>query len=58
MYSDTNPPNGYSGVALYSDGTRQDGTEGPPGAIGFQNFAQRIGNVQNLDMEGRALEEG
>lgn len=53
---DFDPPTGYSGIALYADGTRQDGTQGP-GIVGFQSFVQRSGQVQNYKMEGRALEE-
>jgi hypothetical protein len=56
VYPDFDPPNGYSGVALYADGTRQDGTEGP-GVVGFQSFVQRSGHVQNFNMEGSALEK-
>lgn len=55
MYPDFDTPNGYSGIALYSDGTREDGTEGP-GIVGFQSFVQRSGQVQNFRMEGEALE--
>lgn len=56
VYPDFDPPNGYSGVALYADGTRQDGTIGP-GIVGFQSFVQRSGHVQNFNMEGPALEK-
>jgi hypothetical protein len=56
VYPDFDPPNGYSGVALYAEGTRQDGTEGP-GIVGFQSFVQRSGHVQNFNMEGPALEK-
>jgi hypothetical protein len=56
MYPDFDPPNGYSGVALYADGTREDGTTGP-GIVGFQSFVQRSGHVQNYSMEGPALEK-
>lgn len=52
---DFDPPNGYSGVALYADGTREDGTTGP-GIVGFQSFVQRSGHVQNFNMEGPALD--
>jgi hypothetical protein len=52
---DFDPPNGYSGVALYAEGTREDGTKGP-GVVGFQSFVQRSGHVQNFGMEGPALE--
>jgi hypothetical protein len=55
VYPDFDPPNGYSGIALYADGIRQDGTEGP-GVVGFQSFVQRSGHVQNFSMEGPALE--
>ncbi|KAF2676377.1 hypothetical protein K458DRAFT_468522 [Lentithecium fluviatile CBS 122367] len=58
MYPDFKPPNGYSGIALYSEDNRgrEDGTEGP-GVIRFQSFVQRIGHVQNFKMEGEALEK-
>jgi hypothetical protein len=56
VYPDFNPPNGYSGAALYADGRRQDGTQGP-GIAGFQSFVQRSGHVQNFNMEGSALEK-
>ncbi|KAH8725783.1 hypothetical protein GQ44DRAFT_680492 [Phaeosphaeriaceae sp. PMI808] len=55
VYPDFDPPNGHSGVALYADGIRQDGTEGP-GIVGFQSFVQRSGHVQSFNMEGPALE--
>ncbi|KAH5032194.1 hypothetical protein HBH76_163270 [Parastagonospora nodorum] len=55
VYPDFDPPNGYSGVALYADGTRQDGTAGP-GIVGFQSFVQRSGHVQSFNMEGPALD--
>jgi len=54
VYPDFDQPNGYSGVALYADGTRQDGTTGP-GIVGFQSFVQRSGHVQSFNMEGPAL---
>lgn len=51
-----NPPNGYSGIALYADGVREDGTQGP-GIVGFQSFVQRSGYTQNFNMpEGPHLE--
>ena len=52
---DFDPPTGYSGVALYADGTRIDGTHGP-GIVGFQSFVQRSGHIQNFNMEGQVLE--
>lgn len=52
---DFDAPNGSSGTALYADGKREDGTEGP-GIVGFQSFVQRSGHVQNFRMEGKALE--
>lgn len=55
VYPDFDPPNGHSGTALYADGVREDGTEGP-GIVGFQSFVQRSGHVQNFEMEGPALE--
>jgi hypothetical protein len=56
VYPDFDPPNGYSGIALYAEGTREDGTEGP-GVVGFQSFVQRSGHVQSYEMEGGALEK-
>ncbi|CAN9276950.1 unnamed protein product [Alternaria alternata] len=55
LYPDFDPPNGHSGTALYADGIREDGTEGP-GIVGFQSFVQRSGHVQNFEMEGPPLE--
>ncbi|KAL1797949.1 hypothetical protein ACET3X_004555 [Alternaria dauci] len=55
VYPDFDPPNGHSGTALYANGIREDGTEGP-GIVGFQSFVQRSGHVQNFEMEGPALE--
>jgi hypothetical protein len=55
VFPDFDPPNGYSGVALYAEGTREDGTQGP-GIVGFQSFVQRSGYVQNFNMEGSALD--
>ncbi|KAF2633044.1 hypothetical protein BU25DRAFT_330069 [Macroventuria anomochaeta] len=54
---DFNPPNGYSGIALYADGVREDGTQGS-GIIGFQSFVQRSGHTQNFNLpEGPHLEQ-
>lgn len=54
---DFDPPTGYSGIALYADGTREDGTYGP-GIVGFQSFVQRSGHTQNFNIpEGPAMEE-
>ncbi|KAJ4290471.1 hypothetical protein N0V90_010688 [Kalmusia sp. IMI 367209] len=53
---DFDPPTGYSGTALYAEGTREDRTEGP-GVVGFQSFVQRSGHVQNFEMEGGALDK-
>ena len=55
VHPDLDPPNGYSGIALYADGVRHDGSEGP-GIVGFQSFVQRSGHVQSFDMEGYALD--
>ncbi|KAK7182602.1 hypothetical protein PSPO01_11392 [Paraphaeosphaeria sporulosa] len=53
---DFNPPNGYSGIALYADGTREDGTQGP-GIVGFQSFVQKSDHPQKFNMpEGPHLE--
>lgn len=53
---DFDPPSGFSGIALYAEGMRTDGTEGP-GVVGFQSFVQRSGQVQNYNMEGSALDQ-
>ncbi|KAJ4372574.1 hypothetical protein N0V86_007934 [Didymella sp. IMI 355093] len=54
---DFDPPNGYSGIALYADGVREDGTHGP-GVVGLQSFVQRSGHPQNFNMpEGPAMEQ-
>lgn len=54
---DFNPPNGYSGIALYADGKREDGSHGP-GVVGFQSFVQRSGHPQSFNMpEGPAMEQ-
>ncbi|KAF2466192.1 uncharacterized protein BDR25DRAFT_294329 [Lindgomyces ingoldianus] len=55
VHKDFDTPNGHSGIALYADGLREDGTTGP-GIVGFQSFVQRSGHVQNFKMEGGALE--
>ncbi|RDW63489.1 hypothetical protein BP6252_11034 [Coleophoma cylindrospora] len=55
VYPDFPVPGGQSGLALYADGKRSDGTDGP-GVVGFQSFVQRSGNVQTYEMEGRDLE--
>lgn len=53
---DFNPSNGYSGIALYADGSREDGTQGP-GIVGFQSFVQRSDHPQRFNMpEGPHLE--
>ncbi|KAF1996799.1 hypothetical protein P154DRAFT_442654 [Amniculicola lignicola CBS 123094] len=47
---DFDPPDGHSGIALYGEGLREDGTTGP-GIAGFQSFVQRSGPVQaSFDM--------
>jgi hypothetical protein len=57
VHPDFDPPNGYSGIALYTpDGLREDGTTGPA-VVGLQSFVQRSGHVQNFDMEGPAFEK-
>lgn len=54
---DFDPPNGYSGIALYANGMREDGTYGP-GIVGFQSFVQRSGHPQSFNMpEGPAMEQ-
>jgi hypothetical protein len=53
---DFTTPIGNSGVALYADGEREDGSHGP-GIIGFQSFVQMSGNPQNFDLEGPPLEQ-
>jgi hypothetical protein len=56
VHPDFDPPNGYSGIALYADGVRCDGSEGP-GIVGFQSFVQRSGHVQHFDMDGTELDK-
>ncbi|KAF2112994.1 hypothetical protein BDV96DRAFT_496981 [Lophiotrema nucula] len=56
VYPDFDPPTGHSGIALYANGLREDGTTGP-GVVGFQSFVQRSGHVQSFEMEGSALEK-
>lgn len=53
---DFSPPSGYSGIALYADGTRQDGSKGP-GIVGFQSFVQRASLKRNFEVEGKYLED-
>jgi hypothetical protein len=53
---DFDPPTGYSGIALYAEGTREDGSQGP-GIVGLQSFVQTSDSVQSFDMEGPALEQ-
>jgi hypothetical protein len=55
VHPEFDPPYGYSGVALYAEGMREDGTNGP-GIIGFQSFVQRSGHVQNFNMQGPTLD--
>jgi hypothetical protein len=54
VHPDFDPPNGYSGIALYAEGIKEDGTTGP-GIAGFQSFVQRSGSVQNFEIEGSEL---
>ncbi|KAF9700133.1 hypothetical protein EKO04_002027 [Ascochyta lentis] len=51
---DFDKPNGYSGIAVCAEGTREDGTEGL-GIVGFQSFVQRH-DQDTYDLEGPALE--
>ena len=54
---DFDPPNGYSGIALYAEGIREDGTHGL-GVVGLQSFVQRSGHPQSFNMpEGPAMEQ-
>jgi hypothetical protein len=55
---DFKSPNGQSGMALYAEGMRSDGKEGP-GIVGFQSFVQRSsrGNIQNFALEGQPLQQ-
>lgn len=47
---------GYSGIALYAEGSREDGMHGP-GIVGFQSFVQRSDHPQKFNMpEGPHLE--
>lgn len=51
------PPNGSSGIALYANGLREDGSYGP-GVVGLQSFVQRSGYPQNFNMsEGQAMDQ-
>jgi hypothetical protein len=53
---DFNPSSGHSGMALYAEGSKEDGMHGP-GIVGFQSFVQRSGHPQKFDMpEGSHLE--
>lgn len=56
VYPDFDPPNGYSGVALFADGIREDGTPGQ-GIVGSQSFVQRSVHVQDYGMESPALDK-
>ena len=56
VFPDFDPPNGYSGIALYAESEREDGSIGP-GIAGFQSFVQRSSHVQNFEMEGQALDQ-
>jgi hypothetical protein len=54
---DFDPPNGYSGIALYADGLREDGTHGP-GVVGLQSFVQRTEFVRSFNVpEGQPMEQ-
>ncbi|KAF2818114.1 hypothetical protein CC86DRAFT_309837 [Ophiobolus disseminans] len=54
---DFREPTGHSGIALYAEGLREDGSQGP-GIVGFQSFVHMSTAPQNFDMpEGRTLEE-
>jgi hypothetical protein len=50
------PPNGYSGTALLSDGIREDGSKGP-GVVGFQSFVQHSDVTQEYNKDGSVLNE-
>jgi hypothetical protein len=53
---DFSPSSGHSGMALYAEGVREDGTHGP-GIVGFQSFVQRSDHPQKFNMpEGPHLE--
>jgi hypothetical protein len=53
---DFSPSTGHSGVALYAEGLREDGTQGP-GIVGFQSFVQMSNHPQKFNMpEGPHLE--
>jgi hypothetical protein len=56
VHPDFSPSTGHSGVALYAEGLREDGTHGP-GIVGFQSFVQRSDHPQKFNMpEGPHLE--
>ena len=52
---DFDPPNGYSGIALYANGKRDDGSIGP-GVIGLQSFVQRSMFAQTFNMPQDTME--
>jgi hypothetical protein len=54
---DFDPPNGYSGIALYAEnGKREDGSTGP-GVVGIQSFVQRSMFAQTFNMPQNATME-
>jgi hypothetical protein len=55
VFPDFGTPGGQSGLALYADMQREDGTPGP-GVAGFQSFVQRSGHIQTYEMEGEQLD--
>ncbi|OSS44690.1 hypothetical protein B5807_10528 [Epicoccum nigrum] len=54
---DFDPPEGYSGIALYAEnGKREDGSTGP-GVVGMQSFVQRSMFAQTFNMPQNATME-
>jgi hypothetical protein len=54
---DFDPPSAHSGIALYGEGMREDGTRGP-GIRGLQSFVQRGDHPRKFNPpEGPHLEQ-
>lgn len=57
VHPDLDLPSGHSGIALYADGEREDGSHGP-GIVGFRSFAQRFQPMQDGNTKGPNMDEG
>jgi hypothetical protein len=55
IHPDIESATGKSGLALYTEGERHDGTEGPA-IVGFQSFAQSSDWHQDFQWKGESLE--